>query len=325
MVDRPVASPSEDSRTILLNRVAWGAVFAGVVLALVTQLILNMIGLGIGVSTLNPTAGANANPSPMSLSIGAGLWFVLSGVVAAFAGGYAAGRLAGKPKQSTGGWHGLTTWALTTLIVFYLLTSAASSLAGSAYGTLADVVGGVGRAMGPTAQTAIQAAAPSLSRSVDPFLAIENQIRGVAVGNDPAALRDAAVTAVRDFLSGDPAQAQAVRDRATLALARVQSIPEDQARARVQQFEQEYRQAVDRAALQARQAADAAARGVSRAALFGSFALLLGALASWLGGRAGTVYSTPSSRSVEFEVTREVFEQPHGFSTTPLGEPVRRP
>ena len=41
-------TPAEDVRTVVLNRISWGAVLAGVVLALVTHLILNMIGLGIG-------------------------------------------------------------------------------------------------------------------------------------------------------------------------------------------------------------------------------------------------------------------------------------
>ena len=41
-------TPDEDARTVLLNRISWGAVLAGVVVGLVVQLILNMIGLGIG-------------------------------------------------------------------------------------------------------------------------------------------------------------------------------------------------------------------------------------------------------------------------------------
>jgi hypothetical protein len=40
----------------MLNQVDWGAVFAGAALALVMQIILNMIGLGIGLSTLGRRA-----------------------------------------------------------------------------------------------------------------------------------------------------------------------------------------------------------------------------------------------------------------------------
>jgi hypothetical protein len=100
-------TPAEDARSVLLNRVSWGAVLAGVVVALVAQLILNMIGIGIGASTLDPGAGADRNPSAQGLSIGAAIWWTVSGILAALAGGFAAGRLAGQPKESTAGWHGL--------------------------------------------------------------------------------------------------------------------------------------------------------------------------------------------------------------------------
>jgi hypothetical protein len=83
---------------VLLNRVSWSAVLAGVVVALVAQLILNMLGIGIGASTLNPGAGAENNPSASGLSIGAALWWTISGILAALAGGFTAGRLSGQPK-----------------------------------------------------------------------------------------------------------------------------------------------------------------------------------------------------------------------------------
>src|SRR5829696_2599389 len=87
-------TPAEDARTILLNRISWGAVLAGVVVALVTQLILNMIGVGIGAATIDP--GTGDNPSATTFSLGAAVWWALSGIVAALAGGFAAGRLAGR-------------------------------------------------------------------------------------------------------------------------------------------------------------------------------------------------------------------------------------
>ena len=62
-------------------------------------------GLGAGASTLDPAGGES--PSAATFSIGAGIWWTLSGIIAALAGGYAAGHLAGQPKQSSGGWHRL--------------------------------------------------------------------------------------------------------------------------------------------------------------------------------------------------------------------------
>jgi hypothetical protein len=276
-------------RIILINRVSWGAVLAGVVLALATQSILNLIGIGIGASTLDPAG--SANPSAASFSIGAGIWGIVSGIISAFVGGYTAGRLSGKPKQ-TGGWHGLTAWALSTLLMFALLTTAIGAILGGAFWTLASLAGGATQAVGTTAQTAIQAAAPEVSRAADPFGSIERAIRGAGVGNDPAALRDAAVSAVRAAVTSDPAQAQDARERAAQALAKAQGVPVDQARAQLGRYEQQYRQAINEAKQQATSAAQMAATAVSRGALFGSLALLLGALAAWLGGRMGAVEPT---------------------------------
>jgi len=294
-VDFSSALPAEDVRTIQINRVAWGAILAGVVLALVTQILLSMIGLGVGVSTLNPASGDN--PTAASLSIGAGLWFVISGVLASLMGGYVAGRLSGTPRESTASWHGLTTWGLTTLVIFYLLTSTIGSVAGGAYSMVAGAIGGAGKAIGSTAETAVQAAVPQLANVQDPFGAIESQMRESTGSTDPAAMRDAAVASLRAALTGNQAQAEQARGKAAEAISKAQGIPIDQARAQVQQYEQQYRQTVDQAKEQATKAADVTAKAVSRGALFGSLALLLGAMAGWFGGRMGTVVPTLTSQT----------------------------
>lgn len=291
-------TPAEDMRTIMLNRVSWGAVLAGVVVALVTQLIINLLGIGIGAATLDPAAGAGENPSAKGFSIGAAVWWTASGIIASFVGGYAAGRLAGRPRESTASWHGLTAWALTTLVIFYLLTSTVGSILGGTYRTLTNALGNVAQTAGGAVQTAAQAAAPGLAGVTDPFSSIEQSVRGATGGNDPAALRDAATTAVRAALTGDQGQAQEARERAAQALARAQNVPVEQARTQVQQYEQQYRQAADRAKQQAKEAADATAKAVSQGALFGSLALLLGALAAWFGGRAGAVDPTITSTAL---------------------------
>jgi hypothetical protein len=142
---------------------------------------------------------------------------------------------------------------------------------------------GMGRTVGAVAQSA----APGVATAADPFAQIEQQIR--AQGNDPAALRDGAVAAVRALVTGDQAQAAQARERAADALARSQNIPIDEARSRVTQIEAQYRQTAERARQTATEAADAATRTISQTTLFAALALLLGALASWFGGRMGVV------------------------------------
>lgn len=283
-------TPAEDARSIMLNKVSWGAVLAGVVVSLVTHLLLNLFGVGVGAATLDPATGDN--PAASTFSIGAAIWWTISGILASLAGGYAAGRLAGKPKESTAGWHGLTSWALTTLVIFYLLTSTLGSIVGGLYGTLTSSVGAIPQGAGGAAQTAVETAVPQLAQASDPFSAIEGQVRSATGGQDPAALRDTAVSAMRALVTGDEAQADQARERAAQALAQARQIPIEQARTEVQQYEQQYREAVDQATQQAKEAADATATAVSTASLFSAIALLLGAIAAWFGGRWGTVDPT---------------------------------
>ncbi|TIX79823.1 MAG: PhnA-like protein, partial [Mesorhizobium sp.] len=61
------STASDDAHTILLNKVSWGAIFAGVVVALVTQVLLTMLGAGIGIATLDPGTGDNPEASTFSI------------------------------------------------------------------------------------------------------------------------------------------------------------------------------------------------------------------------------------------------------------------
>jgi hypothetical protein len=292
-------TPEEDARTVLLNRISWGAVLAGVVVGLVVQLILNMIGLGIGAATFHPMTGDN--PDASTFSMGAAIWWTVSGIIAAFAGGLTAGRCAGKPKESTAGWHGLTAWALTTLVVFYLVTTTVGGMIGGVFSTIGSAAGGLGH----TAATAAQAAAPALAQANNPVARIEQSVRDATGGNDPAALRDAAVSAVRAVVTGNPDQAQQARERAAEAVSKAQNISIEDARKQVQQYEEQYRQAVDQAKQQAAKAADAAASAVSKGSLIGAIALVLGAIAGWFGGRAGRIYPTLTSADLRAGVPAE--------------------
>ena len=268
----------EDAHTIMVNKVSWGAIFAGVVVALVVQVLLTMLGIGIGVATLDP--GTGDNPQASTFSIIAGIWYVLSGIVAAFAGGYIAARMSGKTVETTGALHGLTTWAFTTLLVLYLLTTAVGSIVGGAFSGVASAVGGLG-------QTVAQTAAPMIA-NVNPLDAIEQQVR--STGADPEAMNNAAVSAVTALVTGDEAEAEAAREKAAQALAAARNIPIEDARTQVTQIEQQYAQTVERAKQQAAEAADATASVVSTGAMVAFFALVFGAVAGWFGGRSGVVH-----------------------------------
>ncbi|MBY3101906.1 PhnA-like protein [Rhizobium laguerreae] len=266
------------------NKISWGAVFAGVAVALVVQLLLNLLGAGIGAAVIDPAS--DDNPSATTLSVSTAIWFVVSGVIASFIGGYVSSRLSGRPVRSTGALHGVTSWAVTTLIVIYLLTSSVGVLVGGVFNGL----GGIVSSAGSTVASAATTAAPALATATDPMAGIEQNIRDLSGGNDPAALRDAAVASMRAALTGDQAKAEEARNRAADALAKAQNIPADQARQQVTQYEQQYQDAVAQAKQQATEAAQAAATAFSAGAILAFIALAVGAIAAWMGGAVGTTH-----------------------------------
>jgi hypothetical protein len=161
------------------KRTSWGAIFAGTVVVLATQILLSMLGIGIGASTVNPMT----EQDPASgLGTGAAIWFGISTLISLFLGGWVAGRLAGVPLKTDSMLHGLLTWGLSTLLTFYLLTSAIGGL-----------LGGTARALGGVASTATQGAATAASGAAGQPQII-NQARGAIdkAANEAERLKDQA-------------------------------------------------------------------------------------------------------------------------------------
>jgi hypothetical protein len=116
-------------------RISWGAIFAGAIIGLATQLVLTLIGTAVGLATLNPTTGES--PTGTAFGVGAALWMVITSLISLFVAGYIAGRLGG----TFNGWlHGLATWAVATMLTILLLTTAAGGLIGAASGLTAFAV-----------------------------------------------------------------------------------------------------------------------------------------------------------------------------------------
>jgi hypothetical protein len=267
----------DDRRTMLLNRISWGAVLAGVAAALVVQLLLNILGLGVGASSLD-VANAGDNPTASGFSLSAGIWWTLSGIIASFVGGAAAGRLCGTGSVNTARWHGFVAWATATLIIFYLLTSAVGGILGGTFSALGSTLGGVGK----TAASAVSGVAQGADTNV-----IEARVRQLVNPNDAQSVQDSVVAYIRASVSGDQQAAEAAKDRAVTGVARATNINPDEARSRVDQAAQQVQQTVQQAKDQAARAAEATRKGVASAGIFGFIALVLGAIAAWFGGGVG--------------------------------------
>ncbi|MEO8628883.1 MAG: hypothetical protein ABI612_12380 [Betaproteobacteria bacterium] len=307
-----------------LKRISWAAVLAGVILAMVLQLLLSMLGTGIGMSTIDPLQG-DGTPSVANFGVGAGIWWVISSLIALYIGGWVAGHLAGVPRAMDGALHGLLTWGLATLVSLYLLGSAVGSLisgAGNILGTAASVAGqGVaavaphvtGAAKDQLAQSGIswdsikEEAQKLLAQTGKPALqpsAIDQQAKA-AVADAKQAGKNAAATpsdanqdigALLDrlFSRGQATASQVDRDAVINVLVARTGMSRADAAKRVQDWEATYQQmrakaeqASEQAKQKVREAADATAKAVSRATLWGFFALVLGGLAAAWGGMAG--------------------------------------
>ena len=106
------------------------------------------------------------------------------------------------------------------------------------------------------------------------------------------------MNAARALVTGDEEGRDEARQQAAQALANARGIPVEEANEQIAQIERRYQQAVDRVQQRATEAADAAASGVSTGAILAFVALVLGAIAGWLGGRSGVVHPVYADRVI---------------------------
>ena len=299
-------------------RISWGAIFAGAVMALVTQLAFSLLGLGLGASAANPYSD---NPVG-GLGMGAAIWTLLSVLISLYTGGYVAGRLAGMPRAQDSMLHGLVTFGLTSLLGFYLLTSGIGKVIGGAGSLVSSVVSSATHAAGDAAPGLLDATKDKLKDSgIDtsniqgqldqllrqtgkPELQPENlQNRAQNAGDqaqNAAQNPNAADTDVKGLVNrlfGQNKDVANAADRDALVnviMSRTgKSRPE--AEGIVNNYQQTYEQAKAKAQQVAEEAkekglaaADAARKGAAKAGLAASLALLLGAIAAAVGGRSAT-------------------------------------
>lgn len=296
------------------QRISWGAVFAGALIAVVAQLTLTLLGIGVGFTSLDAVSEVGG------VAQGMGIWWIVSGFIALFVGGWVAGRLAGIPARFEGSLHGVLAWGLATLASVWMLTSAVGWLASGALGV---AQAGVGAAANVAA-----AAGPAVMDAVNPDIAwsdIEREVRGLLrdtgvpalqpdslmnradtlAGASSAAARRAATNpgqaddilttlAQRLRRSGSEVASQVDREAAVNLLVERTDLTRPEAERAVDRWSTQLNQAgrdiqrtanaaVDRAGAIAESTVDT----VGEAALWAFFALIIGAVAAGAGGAIG--------------------------------------
>lgn len=175
------------------NRVQWGPIIAGVVAAIVSFLLLTILGIALGASVLDPANTAG------EISRWAAFWGAITAVLAFLIGGWIAARSSAVDGTFAALLNGLMVGATGLLLIIWLSASGLGNLfgtIGSAVGSVANVAASVA----PAAQDAANVNATQAGNQVE-------EATGVNV-DDP----QAAATAVAG-------QVQAVTDQAEEAIA----------------------------------------------------------------------------------------------------------
>ncbi|HEX8947396.1 MAG TPA: hypothetical protein VF790_00465 [Dissulfurispiraceae bacterium] len=167
-----------------LKRVSWGAIFAGAVVTLVIELALSLLGMGIGLGVVSPVSQEN----PVgTIGTGAGIWMLITAIIALFIGSWIAARLAAFPRKSTGLIHGLVVWGVVTLFSFYLMTTTVGTLISGAASLIGRGVNLTGAASQltrgvPDAQTAQQAMSAMSKAAIWAFVGLVISAIAAALG-----------------------------------------------------------------------------------------------------------------------------------------------
>ncbi len=267
------------------SAVSWSAIAAGAFAAAAASVVLVALGSGLGFATASPWARNGASLTAFAVSTG--IWLIVVQWVAAGLGGYITGRLRIKWVgththevffRDTA--HGFVTWAVATVLVAVIVSSAASSMLGAA-----ARVAGTAAAEGAQAEGGAGAAAAGTS-AVSAY-DIDLLFRSDRSGANAASAADTRGEATRILLRGLANGDVPAADRAYLAqaVAARTGISESDAETRVNDVISQ----VKAAATRVRQAADTARRAAAATSIFTALSLLIGAfiasVAAAIGGR----------------------------------------
>jgi hypothetical protein len=108
---------------VTTGEVHWSAVVAGILVALVGQVLLTLLGTGLGATAFDDTRAD-------TIAVGAFAWWAVAGIACGFAGGWAAGWVADSAPsvdRIEGAFQALLSWAGSILIVTLVIFTLAAS------------------------------------------------------------------------------------------------------------------------------------------------------------------------------------------------------
>jgi hypothetical protein len=253
--------------------VDWAAIIAGAVLATAISFVLITFGSALGLSLTSPYEGEST--SLWGIALAAGLWLLWVQVSAFGAGAYITGRLRRRAYDATehesdirDGSHGLLVWGVGTLLGAFIALSSLGAATTTAANAVSNVAGGAGNA----------ADNPAISGYVDRLFRGQS---GQPI--TPETRSEVGRIFSSSVVNGEFANED--RDYVAGLIAQNAGIPQEEARARVDQAVTTAEQAEQ----QARDAAEAARKTALVVAFFTAASLAVSAavafFAAGLGGR----------------------------------------
>lgn len=110
------------------DRVHWGAIIAGLVIAISTQLVLSAIGAAMGFTNIAGSDAPRSNADDVAQAVG--IWTIISLFVSLFLGGWITARAYGSINRKTAMLNGAILWATTLAISSWLLATGVSGTFG---------------------------------------------------------------------------------------------------------------------------------------------------------------------------------------------------
>ena len=138
--DSYVTDPPVVNQTLVEyhDRVRWGPIISGLVVALATQLILSALGAAIGSTFLAGSGAPRSNAPGVGTTVG--IWSVISLLIALFIGSWVAARACGPINRNTALLNGAILWATTLALSSWLLASGVSGAFGIAASNAGEVI-----------------------------------------------------------------------------------------------------------------------------------------------------------------------------------------
>lgn len=266
-----------DADIIHIRRLRWGAVFAGALIMIVVMMLLSLLGIGIGFGSLDIM---QENDPTKGLGTGALIYWVISNLIAVFAGGYVAGKLMSTNFKGSGYYHGILAWSVYTIISFFILTTTVGAIFSGVGSIVTKSVSGIGSGIS------------SLISGVDKNVDVQEVLNEAGIDQkDMDKVKDQLVNVLKQvFIKDGKLNTDVSRQDIEKAVTQNTQLKPDQVQKISNKVDSAYQQAKTQfqdMKQKAKETADKVAAATSKAAIWGFIALLIGAILAAIGGKTG--------------------------------------